>query len=398
MPSIRFAKEPLIRIKQFSTPPQKADAAFWKDALKFAVEKTRKNIAVFGNRYPAPASVGNVYPLIDNTEWTASFWPGMLWLAWECTGNDEFRWAAESYLPDFRNRLEKRIDVETHDLGFLYTLACVAPWRLTGNTQAKDTALKAAKELMKRFYEKAGIIQAWGNLNDPAQRGRIIIDCAMNLPLLYWVSEVTENPYYRAAAERHMENANRHLIRQDWSSYHTFFFDPETGKPLKGTTAQGHSDTSCWSRGQAWGIYGNMLSYRYTRNPEFLEAARGLACYFLNRLPDDLVAYWDLVFARGPEERDSSAAAIAACALQELGAALPLSESDHRYFENAALHIAASLAKSYTTAARPDSTGLLLHGVYNKPGKSGVDECTSFGDYFYMEALMRICRSWNAYW
>jgi unsaturated chondroitin disaccharide hydrolase len=397
MQTNRTEKEALTREKLFSSPP-KTDSAFWEEALAFGAKKVKDNIAVFGKKYPAPASVNNVYPLIGNTEWTTSFWPGMLWLSWESTGDALFRKTAESYIADFRARLDKRIAVETHDLGFLYTLACIAPWRLTGNTAARAAALKAADLLMIRFYEKAGIIQAWGNLNDPAQQGRIIIDCAMNLPLLYWASEETGNPYYREAAVRHMETANRYLIRENWSAYHTFFFDTETGKPIKGTTAQGYSDDSCWSRGQAWGIYGNALSYRYNRDSALLENAKGLARYFLNHLPADLVAYWDLVFTNGAEERDSSAAAIAACGLLELGAALPFADPERRLFENAALHITASLAKSYTTAAVPQSTGILLHGVYGKPQKNGVDECTSFGDYFYMEALVRIARSWRPYW
>ncbi|GHT64308.1 glycosyl hydrolase [Spirochaetia bacterium] len=390
-------KEKLVREKLFSAPP-KTKPDFWKEALAFGVKKVRSNITAFRKKYPAPASVKNVYPLIGNTEWTTSFWPGMLWLSWEGTGDDLFRKTAEKYIADFRARLDKRIAVETHDLGFLYTLACVAPWRLTGNTAARAAALKAADLLMIRFYEKAGIIQAWGDLNDPEQQGRIIIDCAMNLPLLYWASEETGNPYYREAAERHIAAANRYLIRQNWSTYHTFFFDIKTGKPLKGTTAQGYSDDSCWSRGQAWGIYGNALSYRYTRDPSLLENAKGLARYFLNHLPEDLVAYWDLVFVKGKEERDSSAAAIAARGLLELSAALPLADPERRLFENAALHITASLAKSYTTSSVHRSTGILLHGVYSKPGNNGVDECTTWGDYFYMEALVSIVRGWRPYW
>jgi unsaturated chondroitin disaccharide hydrolase len=402
MNSNRSKIESLIRQDLFSSPPA-ADLSFWQDALTFGIGRIKGNIPFFKNAYPAPASVNNSYPLIENTEWTTSFWPGMLWLAWESTGDEIFRSAAEARIADFRSRLDKRIATDTHDLGFLYSLACVAPWRLTGNTIARAAALKAADLLLIRRYEKAGVIQAWGDLGDPSQRGRIIIDCAMNLPLLYWASEETGNPHYREAAERHINQANRYLIRDNWSAFHTFFFDTETGAPLKGNTAQGYSDDSCWSRGQAWGIYGNALSYRYVRDSAFLENGRGLARYFLNRLPDDLVAYWDLIFTGGNEtpageERDSSAAAIAACGLLELSAALPVADPDRRPFENAALHMMASLAKFYTTVSEPKSSGLLLHGVYGKPQKNGVDECTQFGDYFYMEALVRIVRGWKPYW
>ena len=389
--------ESLTQKDLFSSPPE-FENSFWQKALEWAAGKVRNNILTFGTSYPAPTSINNKYPLIENNEWTTAFWPGMLWLAWEGTGDDVFREAAEKCIADFRSRLDRRIAVETHDLGFLYTLSCVAPWRLTGNTLAKEAALKAADLLLARYFEKAGIIQAWGNLNDPKQRGRIIIDCAMNLPLLCWASEETGKTHYREAAERHIHQANNYLIRDNWSTYHTFFFDTETGSPVKGNTAQGFSDDSCWARGQAWGIYGNALSYRYIHDGEFIDCAKGLARYFLNRLPEDLIAYWDLVFTSGNEERDSSAAAITACGLLELAVALPPSDPDRLLFKNAALRIMAELVSSYTTAAFPDSTGLLLHGVYAKPENKGVDECTSWGDYFYLEALVRIVKGWKPYW
>ena len=397
MNRLRSDIESLAQKELFSGPPD-VSRSFWEKALDWTAEKVRNNINAFKDLYPAPASVNNVYPLIENHEWTTSFWPGMLWLAWETTGDKIFREAAQERISGFRGRLDNRIGVNTHDLGFLYTLSCVAPFRLTGNTFAKNAALKAADLLVTRYFEKAGIIQAWGDLNDPAQKGRIIIDCAMNLPLLYWASEETDNPYYKEAALTHISQANRYLIRDNWSTYHTFFFDAETGSPVRGNTAQGFSDDSCWARGQAWGIYGNALSYRYMRDAQFIECAKGLACYFLNRLGSDLVSYWDLVFTGGNEERDSSAAAIASCGLMELASALPLCDPDCQLFENAALHIMANLAASYTSASIGDSTGLLLHGVYSKPDKRGVDECTTWGDYFYMEALVRIVKGWKPYW
>lgn len=393
----RAPMEEMKRASLFSTPPD-VDASFWERALAFALHRIEANIPTFAHAYPPPASVGNVYPPIANTEWTSSFWTGLLWLAYENTGDGRFRQTAEGQLADYRRRLDERIATDTHDLGFLYSLSCVAAWKLTGDHTARATALKAADLLMVRYFEKAGVIQAWGNLNDPQQKGRIIIDCAMNLPLLHWATAETGNPYYADAAAQHMERANAYAIRSDWSSFHTFYFDTESGAPLRGVTAQGYADDSCWARGQAWGIYGNPLSARYLRDPSLLETARGLARYFLNRLPEDLVAYWDLVFTEGDEERDSSSAAIAACGLLELAAQLPVADPDRRPFENAALRILASLATNYTSAAEGASNGILLHSVYNKPKREGVDECVIWGDYFYVEALTRVLHGWKPYW
>jgi unsaturated chondroitin disaccharide hydrolase len=154
---------------------------------------------------------------------------------------------------------------------------------------------------------------------------------------------------------------------------------------------------SCWARGQAWGIYGLSLGFRYLRDPELLELATRLSHYFLNRLPDDWVCYWDLAFTGG-EERDSSAAAIAACGLLELAGHLPIADGRRRRYENAAAHIAASLVTSYAVRAENASNGLLLHAVYNKPAARGVDECCIWGDYFYLELLARLQLPWKPYW
>jgi unsaturated chondroitin disaccharide hydrolase len=394
----RGPAEPLSRLELFSTPPE-IGTSFWQKAMDYALSKIGANIPAFAaDRYPASASTGNVYPAVANVEWTTSFWPGLLWLAWEAAGDRKFRDAAAGHLADFRARLDTRTETATHDLGFLYSLSCVPAWKLEGDESARATALKAADLLMLRYFPKAGVVQAWGDLNDPAQRGRIIIDCAMNLPLLHWASEETRNPYYREAALSHLRRANESLVRPDWSSFHTYYFDTETGAALRGITHQGYSNDSCWARGQAWGILGNALCWRYVRDPSYLETARGLAHYFLNRLPEDLVAYWDLVFTGGPQERDSSAAAIAACGLMELAGALPLADPFRRVYENAALHLLAALTGKYTSAAAPRSNAILLHGVYNKPGKAGVDEAVIWGDYFYVEALVRVLRGWKPYW
>jgi unsaturated chondroitin disaccharide hydrolase len=373
------------------------DREFCERQIAFLLEKIDENLEPFSEKFPAPASKGNVYPAIDNTEWTSSFWTGMLWLAYEVTGKGKYREAAEKQLKSYKERLENRDHTDTHDLGFLYTLSCVAAYRLTGSEEARDTALKAADMLMERYYEKAGIIQAWGDLKDPEQQGRMIIDCCMNLPLLHW-----SVPYgrqgYRAAAIFHADRAAEHIVREDASSYHTFYMDVETGKPKYGKTAQGYSDNSCWARGQAWGIYGFALSYRYTQDSKFTDLAVKLANYFLNRLPEDSICYWDLAFTEGGEERDSSAAAIVACGLLELAKYLPLTDPNREVYERAASVIIRELSLNYTTKNCKHSNGILLHAVYSKPAVDGVDECNIWGDYFYFEALVRLIKDWKPYW
>lgn len=187
-------------------------------------------------------------------------------------------------------------------------------------------------------------------------------------------------------------------MRQDDTTFHTFYMDVDTGEPRFGRTAQGYSDSSCWARGQAWGVYGFALSFHHTGDRSFLDTSCRLLDYFLARLPEDGVCYWDLCFTQGDEPRDSSSAAILCCGILELLRHLPLTHPRRGEYEAALHRIMAALARDYTTRDTPQADGLLLHGVYSKPDGIGVDECMIWGDYYYMEALFRLLYGTCAYW
>lgn len=397
MKMLSVKDEGIKKSERYAVKPQ-ITKEYVEEAIGFILKKIDENLETFTYKFPAAASKDNIYPAVDNTCWTSCFWTGMLWLAYEFTGDTKYRKVAEIHLDSFKKRIDEKSHIDTHDLGFLYSLSCVAAYRLTGNEEAKNTALKAADALMVRYFDKAGIIQAWGNLNDPNQRGRMIIDCCMNLPLLYWASEITGDKKYYEAAYSHAKQAAKYIVREDSSTFHTFYMDTETGEPRFGKTHQGYSDDSCWARGQAWGMYGFPLSYIYTGDWELMELSRKLTNYFLNRLPEDDVCYWDLIFTSGEEERDSSGAAIAVCGLLEMTKHMPLTDDYKTSYENAAIKILKSLADNFTSKDCPESNGILLHAVYGKPNGSGIDECCIWGDYFYFEALMRVLKDWKLYW
>ena len=226
----------------------------------------------------------------------------------------------------------------------------------------------------------------------------MIMDCNLNLPLLYWASEETGDSRYRLAASNHIQKAMQYLIREDASTFHTYFMDVNTGKALRGSTHQGFSDSSCWARGQAWGIAGFPFVYRYNADPQLIQQSCRLANYFLNRLPKDLICYWDLDFVEGVEPRDSSAAAIAVCGLLEMLRHLPLHDPDREVYTHAAKAIMASLINNYAASTNDPGTGLLKHAVYHKPNNIGVDESCVWGDYYYLEALTRLEKVWRSYW
>ena len=367
-----------------------------KAALDNAIKIIDKDMAKFRDRFPDSSSKGLKYPVIDNIEWTTSFWTGMLWMAYEYTGDEKYKTLAQKNVDDFIKRIEKKIEVNHHDMGFLYSISCVADYKLTGSEKAKKAALMAADHLITRYQEKGKFIQAWGNMGEDY---RLIIDCLMNIPLLYWASEVTGNKKYYDMAYNHYKTACNYVIREDASTFHTYYFDNKTGEPLKGVTRQGYSDDSCWARGQAWGIYGIPLTYIYTHDKDATRIYKALLNYYMNRQPKDDVCFWDLIFNDGDDHpRDSSAAAIAVCGILEMGKHLPDTDEYKAIYQKIAHQITRSLIDNYTPDPNSNCEGLLLHGVYAWRTGRGVDECNSWGDYFYMETLLRLYKDWELYW
>ena len=370
-------------------------------ALDEACDQVRINLPLYTDRCQNHSSVNNLYPACDNNQWTCGFWPGEVWLAYERTGEEAFKQSALTLVDSFAYRIDHKIEVEHHDMGFLYSPSCVAAYKLVGSEKARDAAIKAADQLISRFQEKGQFIQAWGEMGAP-ENYRYIIDCLLNLPLLYWATETTGDNKYADIAHRHITTCLANSFRPDGSTYHTFFMNPD-GTPSHGATCQGYKDDSFWARGQAWGVYGSVLSYRYTKNPEYLDTFRKALNFYLTRLPDDLVPYWDMIFTTGTEEpRDSSSAAIVACGLLEAAKYLPADEA--AACDKLARQMMGSLVKNYAVHDHKPGAGQILHGTYSKKSPyntctpEGVDECTSWGDYFYMEALTRLTKDWQLYW
>lgn len=373
-----------------------------KQSLDQAVDIIKKNLLVFTDKFQSSNSFDGFYEPTENVEWTTGFWTGVIWLAYEHTKDDSFRKAAEIQVESFLHRIENKIDVNHHDMGFLYSLSCVAACKLTGNEHGKQAALLAADHLVERYREKGQFLQAWGNPGEPKEY-RLIIDCLLNLPLLYWATEVTGDPEYAKKAENHIKTAMKCVLRPDHSTYHTHFIDMETGEPTYGVTHQGNRNDSAWARGQAWGIYGIALSYRYLKNPEYIEMFQQVTDYFIEHLPDDLVPYWDFDFDTGSTEpRDSSASAIAVCGIYEMIKYLDEEKADR--YKEAADKMLRALIDHCANTDYEKSNGLLLHGTYARDSKDntctnrGVDECNTWGDYFYMEALTRLSQDWKLYW
>ncbi len=368
----------------------------WQKAIEYAVLKTKRNLKQQGLKFPH-ISNDKRYEWGDNEDWIEGFWTGMVWLCYEYSEDEDLRMQANAQIDSFDRRLTAKHCLEHHDIGFLYGLSALAGWIVEADERHRALALRAADHLLGRWREAAGLIQAWGPEGDPENGGRIIIDCLMNLPLLYWASGATGDPRYAEIATRHAELSRKFLVRGDDSSYHTFYFDG-SGNSLRGGTHQGHRDGSTWTRGQAWGIYGFALSYRYTGNKDFLETSKRLAAYFIERIPADGIVYWDFdVPVTCSTSRDSSASATAACGMLELLEHLPPADPLRPRLEDAVMLTMTALVESSLGMAQEDE-GLIDHGSYHVRGDYGLDGYMIWGDYYYLEALLRLEKRIPGYW
>ncbi|MDR0406264.1 MAG: glycoside hydrolase family 88 protein [Clostridiales bacterium] len=356
------------------------------------IAKIDKNMLLYRDKTPCISETARYSDhLSADGDWTASFWTGMVVMAGALTGEAKYSDYLEGLLPFYQNRLD--FGWKDHDLGFLYQLYALDAYRLTNDCRYAKMAVSAAETLMHRYDPRGGFLRAWGKLIDPYRAGKLIIDCQLNLPLLFCAAQMSGNDAMRTAAHRHAE-ATLNVVRADGSTFHTFDFDCVTGKPLRGETEGGFSDDSCWSRGQSWGIYGFYLAYFHTSDTRFLRTAETLADYFIARLDENNMPKWDFKLPGGapyPDAIDTSAAAIAASALYDLSGVvsaekaaayvkaadamlLSLIQNHSRVFDDGA---EALLEKCYCGGVSPDGTPLVRQW-------SAI-----FGDYFYMEALMK---------
>jgi len=256
---------------------------------------------------------------LDNGGWTEGFWTGILW--WLAINSKDDK--IENWVIHYTRLLaEGKVDFSDHDLGFLFYHSCVMEYLITGNTEMTTPALSAAERLSDRFNPKGRYIRAHGELSDPERAGYAIIDTVMNLRLLFRAYRFTgERSYYDIGRDT-AETIGREYIRDDGSSYQVVWFDPKTGEVVKKDTLQGYSADSCWSRGQAWGIYGFTQAYKFTGDLQYQKQAARLAKYFVSRLPEDGVAFYDFDDPNHPfVPKDTSAQAIAAAGLFALSEA-----------------------------------------------------------------------------
>ena len=322
--------------------------------------------------------------------WTNGFWPANMWQMYRMTGDALYREEAlrteemlDAALRDFKNL--------SHDVGFMWLIQSGVRYALEKNQESYDRTMFAAEMLAARFNPN-GFIRAW---NGKGREGWAIVDCMMNLPLLYWASEETGDPRYRQIAMRHADTTIQHFVRPDGSCNHIVIFDPENGDFLENPGGQGYESGSSWSRGQSWALYGFVLSWLHTGEARYLDTAKRVAHYFISQTADDWMPRCDFRQPAEPLLRDNVAGNVAACGLLELARAVP--EAEGRFYFDAALKILKAQEQDAADWTL-DDPAIFTKCTSAWHDMDGRHITMTYGDYFFIEAVNKLRGDGLLFW
>ena len=345
--------------------------------------------------------------------WTNGFWGGEMWQLYELTGDEMYKKEAVGV----EDKLDANLMITEgldHDNGFKWLPTSVYRYKLFKNSESYNRAMLAASNMAGRFNIKGNFIRAWNNWDDVDRRGYAIIDCMMNLPLLYWASNETTDPRFEMIARAHADTAMKAFVRDDGSVNHIVIFDPNTGEIVGKPGGQGYGEGSSWTRGQSWGIYGFALSYKYTGEKKYLDTSKKIADYVMSAIPETYLIPIDYRQPADCNLEDSTAAAITASGLIELSEALRESAGSEkaegakdvgslgRVKDVGSLGDAKDADKYLDCAIKllrtldekriswGDDTDNLLNNCAVDFHGDGHNMSIIYGDYYFIEALMKL--------
>ncbi len=317
--------------------------------------------------------------------WTNGFWGGICWLLWQDTKEPLYEETARKSWKKMERCFTDYLGLH-HDVGFMFLPTAVADYRLTGNADAKRVGMHAANLLAGRFNPAGGYIRAWNDIPGSDTRGWAIIDCMMNISLLYWASEESGDPRFRQIAVTHADTVRKHFIRPDGSACHIVEFDPETGACVKSHGGQGYGEGSSWTRGQGWAVYGFADSYAHTGKKEYLYTAKQAAHYCIANIPESGILPVDFRQPEEPAWEDSCGACVIAGGLLEVARHVP--EAEQGIYVRAAVKLLRAIDTS-----RADWTKGCDAIVQNC--SPAYHDCPhhitmSYADYYFIEALCKL--------
>lgn len=360
--------------------------------MKLAQQQYERLLAAHRDTTRTPQSYANgEYVDMPVDWWCSGFFGGNLWLLYQYTHAAKWKDAANLWTLAVESR---QYDTSTHDLGFMLYCSYGNGYRLTGDAGYRKVLLRGAQSLATRYHPGTGVIKSWDSFQQYDYP--VIIDNMMNLEFLFWAARASGDRHYYDICVSHANATMKNHYRPDHSSFHVVCYD-SVGNVLVKKTWQGANDTSAWSRGQAWGLYGFTVMYRETKDRKYLRQAIGIADFYLHHpnLPADKIPYWDFNAPHIPnEERDASAGAIACSALLELYRYVD-PRRGREYFDAAEKMLESLSSPAYRNGLDENGNFLIKHCVGFKPGGKEIDVPLVYADYYYLEALLRYAKPRN---
>jgi len=379
----------LVILCGFKSVPQKKDTDWLQKGIDRAqfqlnfLANTIDNLHPDSTFFPRTITKDNKLRLSGTHDWTSGFFPGSLWYAYELSRNKNLAVEARKFT-------EKLAPIQyykgIHDVGFMMMSSYGNGIRLIPCKGDSIVLINTAKSLATRFHPEVGLIKSWDH--EPAWKYPVIIDNMMNLELLFEATKMTGDDKFKNIAISHADITMKNHYRPDMSTYHLVSYDPETGAVLTRETHQGYSNNSSWARGQAWGLYGYTVCYRYTHDKKYLNWSQKIANYIMSNVKTkDRIPYWDYNAPDIPNApRDASAAAVTASALLELS---EQSVDGQKYFAYAEQILKSLSSDKYLSQKGKNKGFILMHSVGSFPHNSEVDVPLNYADYYYLEALKR---------
>ncbi|HXZ43478.1 MAG TPA: hypothetical protein VEH53_01525 [archaeon] len=364
-----------------------------EDGLALVLERVESTLDQVTRHETFPHAAPSATGIWEGTRdgmWTSGFWAGLLWQWAALTGGAEDSAIAAKWTL----RLAPHLDRRTHDIGFIFSSSAIPGWELGRVPQCRDLALQAADRLAGMVNPMVGVIPVGSEAEIAASLDDVTIDCMVNLPLLWWAWKTTGEERFKEIAVSHADRTAGWHVKEDGRIIQSVHFDPRTGRVTKEETHQGWGASGCWTRGQAWGIYGFAAAYQATGEERFLEIADRAATYYFQRAGEDLVPFYCFDDPGRPHvPRDSSAAAITCAGLIILAEHAKETIRRQRSRNRAEAILSAMLTGYLTPLEDGDHRphGMLLHGCYNKNAGWHTDHELVWGDCYLLEAL----RAWG---
>ena len=369
-----------------------ANTKIWADEIWEKLDKKLSSAAPKVRGMIPYSADGDTYTPGNSIHWwTNGFWGGLMWLMYTGTKNEVYKDAAE-HSEELLDGALANFDGLHHDVGFMWKITSGVNYELFKNEESRRRLVKVANFLAARYNIGGGYIRAW-NGNDARARQIAIIDCMMNIPLLYWLSRETGDDRYKKIAMSHADKTMKYHVRPDGSVNHIMRYDENTGEVVCIEGGQGFDANSSWTRGQAWGIYGFTLSYIHTGKQEYLDTAKTIAHYFIAASCSDWLVRSDFRTPDEPVLYDSTAAMIAACGLLEIANSVP--EYEKKMYFSAAINLLKATEEKFADWS-DDTAGILRCG--SEQYNNGTHKKIIYGDYYFAEAICKLRGTTPLFW